>query len=98
MSNLNKVSNQVKVYEGYQPNEIAREIILNALNLAMEVDSNYATTELETINNEYDKRTTKAVRNQIKKYSLKLFEEFHTGKFDMSGHPIVEKFNEEEVA
>ncbi len=95
MSNLNKVSNQVKVYEGYQPNEIAREIILNALNLAMEVDSNYATTELETISNEYNKRTTEAVRNQIKKYSLKLFEEFHTSKFDMSGHPIVEKFNEE---
>mgnify|MGYP003676262993 CR=1 FL=1 len=26
MSNLNKVSNQVKVYEGYQPNEIVADL------------------------------------------------------------------------
>ena len=86
------MSNKVKKYEGYRPNEMAREIILNALNEIIEVDNNFITTELEEISNQYNSKTTKAVRNYLLRFAQKTFNKFHSSKFDMSGHPIVEKF------
>ena len=86
-----------KKYEDYTPSQMAKEIIMNSLDLAMDIDDRNIKTELEEISDDYNKTTTNAVRESIKKFAEKTFNNFHSAKFDMSGHPIVDKFNEETI-
>ncbi len=67
----NGTPDREKYFDAHSNSEIAREIILNALYVA--------------------------VRKLIVKYIWRIFNKYHTSKFDMSGHQIVsEVFHQQE--
>ena len=82
-----------KIYEDFSNKEIAKEIIINTLNEILELSHPKVRTELEDVANEYTLTRAKQVREVIKTFARKTFNKFHTAKFDMSGHPILEKLD-----
>ena len=82
-----------KIYEDFSNKEIAKEIIINTLNEILELSHPKVRTELEDVANEYNLTKAKQVREAIKTFARKTFNKFHTAKFDMSGHPIVDKLD-----
>ena len=70
--------------------EIAREIIMNALYEAVKKEQGvYNNIYLEHVENDWGEGRAVAVRKKMVQYIWRIFDKYHTSKFDMSGHPIV---------
>ena len=70
--------------------EIAREIIMNALYEAVKKEHGvYNNIYLEHVENDWGESRAVAVRKKMVQYIWRIFNKYHTSKFDMSGHPIV---------
>ena len=70
--------------------EIAREIIMNALYDAVRKHQGvYNNKYLEHVENDWGEGRAVAVRKKMVQYIWRIFDKYHTSKFDMSGHPIV---------
>jgi hypothetical protein len=70
--------------------EIAREIIMNALYDAVRKhQGEYNNIYLEHVENDWGEGRAVAVRKKMVQYIWRIFNKYHTSKFDMSGHPIV---------
>ena len=70
--------------------EIAREIIMNALYEAVKKEQGvYNNMYLEHVENDWGEGRAVAVRKKMVQYIWRIFNKYHTSKFDMSGHPIV---------
>ena len=70
--------------------EIAREIIMNALYDAVRKhQSEYNNIYLDHVENDWGEGRAVAVRKKMVQYIWRIFNKYHTSKFDMSGHPIV---------
>ena len=70
--------------------EIAREIIMNALYDAVRKhQGEYNNSALEDVENDWGAGRAVAVRKKMVQYIWRIFDKYHTSKFDMSGHPIV---------
>ena len=70
--------------------EIAREIIMNALYEAVKKEQGvYNNRYLEHVENDWGEGRAVAVRKKMVQYIWRIFNKYHTSKFDMSGHPIV---------
>tara|TARA_B100000900_G_C20214074_1_gene567060 strand:+ start:111 stop:560 length:450 start_codon:yes stop_codon:yes gene_type:complete len=70
--------------------EIAREIIMNALYDAVRKhQGEYNNIYLEHVENDWGESRAVAVRKKMVQYIWRIFDKYHTSKFDMSGHPIV---------
>jgi hypothetical protein len=70
--------------------EIAREIIMNALYEAVRKEQGvYNNRYLEHVENDWGEGRAVAVRKKMVQYIWRIFDKYHTSKFDMSGHPIV---------
>jgi len=70
--------------------EIAREIIMNALyEAARKEQGTYNNIYLEHVENDWGEGRAVAVRKKMVQYIWRIFDKYHTSKFDMSGHPIV---------
>ena len=83
-----------KIYEDFSNSEIAKEIIMNSLNEILNIHNDVGVrTELEDISYEYNLTKAKQVREIIKTFAQKTFNKFHTAKFDMSGHPILNQLD-----
>ena len=70
--------------------EIARELIMNALYDAVRKHQGvYHNSALEDVENDWGEGRAVAVRKKMVQYIWRIFNKYHTSKFDMSGHPIV---------
>ena len=70
--------------------EIAREIIMNALYEAVKKEHGvYNNIYLDHVENDWGEGRAVAVRKKMVQYIWRIFNKYHTSKFDMSGHPIV---------
>ena len=70
--------------------EIARELIMNALYDAVRKHQGvYHNGALEDVENDWGEGRAVAVRKKMVQYIWRIFNKYHTSKFDMSGHPIV---------
>ena len=70
--------------------EIARELIMNALYDAVRKhQGEYNNSALEDVENDWGEGRAVAVRKKMVQYIWRIFNKYHTSKFDMSGHPIV---------
>ena len=70
--------------------EIAREIIMNALyDVVKKHQGEYNNYFLQQVENDWGEGRAVAVRKKIVSYIWRIFDKYHTSKFDMSGHPIV---------
>ena len=70
--------------------EIAREIIMNALHDAVrKTHGEYDNIYLQHVENDLGEGRAVAVRKKMIQYIWRIFNKYHTSKFDMSGHPIV---------
>ena len=87
----NGTPNKQKYFDAHSNSEIAREIILNALYEVVIKDQydRYNNYYLEQVENDWGYSRAVAVRKLIVKYIWRIFNKYHTSKFDMSGHPIV---------
>ena len=74
----------------YRPSEIAREIIINALYDAVRKhQGEWNNIYLQHVENDWGTSRAVAVRKKMVQYIWRIFNKYHTSKFDMSGHPIV---------
>ena len=95
----NGTPDREKYFDAHSNSEIAREIILNAL-YEIVIKDQYDTFNnyyLEQVENDWGNSRAVAVRKLIVKYIWRIFNKYHTSKFDMSGHRIVsEVFHQQE--
>jgi len=79
-----------KWFQYHSNSEIAREIIMNALHDAVRKDrGEYENIYLQHVENDLGEGRAVAVRKKMVQYIWRIFDKYHTSKFDMSGHPIV---------
>ena len=79
-----------KWFQYHSNSEIAREIIMNALHDAVKKDrGEYENIYLQHVENDLGEGRAVAVRKKMVQYIWRIFNKYHTYKFDMSGHPIV---------
>ena len=79
-----------KWFEHYDNSEIAREIIMNALHDAVrKTHGEYDNIYLQHVENDHGDGRAVAVRKKMVQYIWRIFNKYHTSKFDMSGHPII---------
>ena len=81
--------------EGFTDKQIAQEILIDALNLALTEDHPRIETDLQVIENDYNKSKMKRVKKHLAKMAHDIFIKYgHTNKLDMSGSPIIQQFDE----
>jgi len=81
--------------EGFTDKQIAQEILIDALNLALTEDHPRIETDLQVIENDYNKSKMKRVKKHLAKMAHEIFIKYgHTNKLDMSGSPIIQQFDE----
>jgi hypothetical protein len=86
----NGTRHEQKWFEDYDNSEIAREIIMNALHDAVrKTHGEYDNIYVQHVENDYGDGRAVAVRKKMVQYIWRIFNKYHTYKFDMSGHPIV---------
>ena len=87
----NGTPDREKYFDAHSNSEIAREIILNALYEVVIKDQydRYNNYYLEQVENDWGYSRAVAVRKLIVKYIWRIFNKYHTSKFDMSGPQIV---------
>ena len=79
-----------KWFQYHSNSEIAREIIMNALHDAVRKShGDYDNPYLQHVENDLGEGRAVAVRKKMVQYIWRIFNKYHTSKFDMSGHPIV---------
>jgi hypothetical protein len=79
-----------KWFQYHNNSEIAREIIINALHQAvLKEHGEYNNIYLQHVENDLGEGRAVAVRKKMVQYIWRIFDKYHTSKFDMSGHPIV---------
>lgn len=84
-----------KKCEGFTDKQIAQEILIDALNLALTEDHPRIETDLQIIENDYNKSKMKRVKKHLAKMSHEIFIKYgHTNHLDMSGSQIIEHFDE----
>jgi hypothetical protein len=84
-----------KKCEGFTDKQIAQEILVDALNLALTEDHPRIETDLQIIENDYNKSKMRRVKKHLAKMAHAIFIKYgHTNHLDMSGSPIIERFDE----
>ena len=79
-----------KWFQYHNNSEIAREIIMNALHDAVrKTHGEYDNIYLQHVENDLGEGRAVAVRKKMVQYIWRIFDKYHTSKYDMSGHPIV---------
>ena len=81
-------------YEGHTDKQIARVLIMDALNHVLEDDNRFVKTALEEIAEAYTPSKMLTVKKYLGKIALDIFNKYGQSKdLDFSGHPLVEKLN-----
>jgi hypothetical protein len=84
-----------KKCEGFTDKQIAQEILVDALNLALTEDHPRIETDLQVIEDDYNRSKMKRVKKHLAKMAHDIFIKYcHTNNLDMSGSPIIEHFDE----
>ena len=84
-----------KKCEGFTDKQIAQEILVDALNLALTEDHPRIETDLQVIEDDYNRGKMKMVKKHLAKMAHEIFIKYgHTNKLDMSGSPIIQQFDE----
>jgi hypothetical protein len=79
-----------KWFQYHNNSEIAREIIMNALHDAVrKTQGEYDNVYLQHVENDLGEGRAVAVRKKMVQYIWRIFNKYHTSKFDLSGHSIV---------
>ena len=88
-----------KKYEGHTDKQIARAILIDALDLALTTYHPRIETDLERVAEDYTQSKMKSVRKHLGKLAHQIFVIYgHSKDLDFSAHPIIEKFDELEIA
>ena len=91
------MSNEKK-YDNFSEKQIAQEILINALDFALTESHHSIDTDLGQLEDQDNKSKMKKVKKILAGMSHKIFLVYgHTNGMDMSGHPILEKFEEFDI-
>jgi len=91
--------NMDKKYDGHTDKQIARAILIDALDHALSTYHPNIETDLEKVAEEYTESKMRSVRKHLGKIAHEIFLVYgHKKDLDFSGHPIVDKFDELELA
>ena len=91
------MSNEKK-YEGFTEKQIAQEILINALDFALTENHHSIETDLGQLEDQDNKSKMKKVKKILAGMAHKIFLVYgHNNGMDMSGHPILEKFEEFDI-
>jgi len=84
-----------KKYDGHTAKQIARSILIDALDHALATYHPNIETDLEKVSDEYNESKMQVVRKHLGKIAHEIFLIYgHKKDLDFSAHPIVEKFDE----
>lgn len=88
-----------KKYEGHSDKQIARAILIDALDFALTRYHPRIETDLERIAEDYSEAKMMMVKKHLGKMAHVIFQIYgHSSDLDMSAHPIIEKFDELDLA
>jgi hypothetical protein len=91
------MSNEKK-YEGFTEKQIAQEILINALDFALTENHHSIETDLGQLEDQDNKSKMKKVKKILAGMAHNIFLVYgHNNGLDMSGHRILEKFEEFDI-
>jgi hypothetical protein len=87
-----------KKWEGFTDKQIAQEILIDALDFALTEEHPSITTDLAELEDQDTRSKMKRVKKILGVMAHKIFLAYgHTNGLDMSGHSILEKFDELDI-